>query len=118
MSVASTASAVIARVDELRPGTTKKFMLLISGVEEECFLVNHAGQLHAYINRCSHVPMSLDWVENQFFTEDGQFLQCATHGAHYLPDTGECVSGPPCGKFLTSLKLIIEDGEVRAEAPC
>jgi hypothetical protein len=36
--------------------------------------------------------MGLDWVENQFFTEDGQFIQCATHGAYYLPDTGEGAS--------------------------
>src|SRR5436190_9653142 len=96
---------VIARLGELPAGTTKKFFLLIDGNEEECFLLNYGGKLSAYVNRCCHVPMSLDWVENQFFTADGQFVQCATHGAQYLPDTGECVSGPPCGKFLRRVPL-------------
>lgn len=108
---------VIARADDLPPGTTKKFMFMINGNDEECFLVNHRGELFAYVNRCCHVPMSLDWVENQFFTEDKQFLQCATHGAHYLPDTGECVSGPPCGKFLQRVSIRREGEEIIAIAP-
>jgi nitrite reductase/ring-hydroxylating ferredoxin subunit len=61
--------------------------------------------------------MSLDWVDNQFFTEDKQFIQCATHGAQYLPDTGECVSGPPCGKFLRSVPVRVEGDAIIAIAP-
>jgi nitrite reductase/ring-hydroxylating ferredoxin subunit len=117
MSDVPAGSVIIARADELPPGTTKKFFLTIGGNEEECFLVNHQGGLHAYVNRCSHVPMSLDWVENQFFTEDKQFLQCATHGAHYLPDTGECVSGPPCGKFLQRVAIRRAGDQIIAIAP-
>lgn len=110
-------SIIVARDGELAPVTTRKFFLRIDGNEEECFLVNHEGRLFAYINRCNHVPMGLDWVDNQFFTEDRRYLQCATHGACYLPDTGECVSGPPCGKFLIRVPLRIENGEVVASAP-
>jgi len=112
----STQRNVVAKVGEVQPGHTKKFMMTIGGNEEECFLVNFGGELRAYVNRCCHVPMSLDWVENQFFTEDGQFIQCATHGACYLPDTGECVSGPPCGKFLTRIPLAIEADCIVADA--
>jgi nitrite reductase/ring-hydroxylating ferredoxin subunit len=103
---------VVARVSELPPGQTKKFFLEIDGREEECFVVNVAGTLHAYVNRCLHVPMTLDWVENQFFTEDRRYILCATHGACYEPDTGECVSGPPCGKFLIRVPLTVRDDEV------
>ena len=110
-------SVVVARVGELQPGQTRKFMLEIDGREEECFVVNVAGTLHAYVNRCLHVPMTLDWVENQFFTEDGQLVQCATHGAHYLPDTGECIAGPPCGKSLVRIPLRIADGVIVADCP-
>jgi nitrite reductase/ring-hydroxylating ferredoxin subunit len=107
---------VVARTGEVTPGHTKKFLLLIDGREEECFLVNFGGTLRAYVNRCCHVPMSLDWVENQFFTEDRQFIQCATHGACYVPETGECVSGPPCGKFLTPVALSIEGDQIIARS--
>ena len=111
------ASVEVARVGEMPSGTTKKFFLLIDGSEEECFVVSHAGKLTAFVNRCAHVPMSLDWVENQFFTPEGDFIQCATHGAHYLPDTGECISGPPCGKFLMRVPLRADGDRIIAHAP-
>jgi len=107
----------VARVGELAAGQTKKFLLHIDGHEEECFVVNHQGALHAYVNRCCHVPMTMDWIENRFLTEDKQFVLCATHGACYLPDTGECVSGPPCGKFLMRVPLAIEGDVVMAHWP-
>jgi len=110
-------SVVVARADELRHGQTKKFLLHCNGREEECFVVNHQGTLYAYINRCCHVPMTMDWIENQFMTEDQQYIQCATHGACYQPDTGECVSGPPCGKFLTRIPLTIRGSDVIATLP-
>ena len=110
-------SVRIARLGELQPGQTKKFLLDCEGHEVEGFLLNYAGQHHAYVNRCRHVPMSLDWVENQFFTTDGSYLLCPTHGAFYLPDTGECVAGPPCGRFLIPVPLVERDGIVLARCP-
>jgi nitrite reductase/ring-hydroxylating ferredoxin subunit len=109
-------SVVVARVGEIQPGHTKKFFLVIDGTEEECFVLNHGGALYAYVNRCLHVPMTMDWIDNQFMTEDQQFIQCATHGACYVPETGECVSGPPCGKFLIPVALTIHGDEVIATA--
>jgi len=110
-------AVVVVRVGEVQPGQTKKFMLAIDGREEECFVVNFDGTLHAYVNRCLHVPMTLDWVENQFFTEDRRYIQCATHGACFEPDTGECISGPPCGKYLIRVPLTVRDDAVVVAAP-
>ena len=107
----------IARLSELEPGRTKKFILECDGREIEGFVLNVAGAVHAYVNRCRHVPMGLDWVENQFFTEDGHYLQCATHGAYYLPDTGECVAGPPCGKSLVRVPITIEGDVILGGCP-
>lgn len=107
----------IARVGELPPGETKKFYLLVDGREVECFMMNYEGQLFAYINRCRHVPMTMDWVENQFLTEDKRYILCATHGAAFEPDTGECIFGPPCGKFLDRVPLVIDNDRVIAQHP-
>lgn len=108
---------VIARVDELAPGETKKFMLTCDGREVEAFVLNHGGQLHAYVNRCRHIAMTMDWVENQFMTADGTFIQCATHGACYEPETGECVDGPPVGKVLIRVPLTVRGDEIVAGCP-
>ena len=107
----------LARANELAPGQTKKFLLRCGQEELEGFLLNYGGEHHAYVNRCRHVPMGLDWVENQFFTEDGRFVQCATHGAYYLPETGECIAGPPCGRTLHRVPIRVEDGAIVAECP-
>ncbi len=109
----------VAHIDRLGPGQSLKFLLPIRGAEEECLLVNFRGDLHAYVNRCRHVPMAMDWVDNQFFAEEGRYLMCQTHNAYYEPSTGECIAGPPtaCGKSLYRVPLEIEDGIVYARAP-
>jgi nitrite reductase/ring-hydroxylating ferredoxin subunit len=114
---ASQDGVVVAQVSELAAGETKKFILLVQEKEVECFLVNHNGQLYAYVNRCCHVPMTMDWLENQFLTEDGRYIMCATHGACYEPDTGECIFGPPCGEFLDQVPLSTDGDQVIAHTP-
>ncbi|MGO9797978.1 MAG: Rieske (2Fe-2S) protein, partial [Candidatus Binatus sp.] len=54
----------VARIESLAPGESLKFMLPIRGADEECFLINFGGEFHAYVNRCRHVPMAMDWVDN------------------------------------------------------
>jgi nitrite reductase/ring-hydroxylating ferredoxin subunit len=108
---------VVCRVGELAPGETKKFLIEVEGRDEECFLVNYQGALHAWVNRCLHVPMTMDWVENRFFTQDKRYLQCATHGAWYEPDSGECIAGPPCGKYLIRVPIEIRGDTVIALPP-
>jgi nitrite reductase/ring-hydroxylating ferredoxin subunit len=109
----------VALTSELQPGESKKFLLPIRGADEECFLINYAGQFHAYVNRCRHVPMAMDWVDNQFFAEQGRYLTCQTHNAYYQPDSGECVAGPPgtCGKFLYRVPLEAAAGVIYATPP-
>jgi len=107
----------VARVEDLAPGTTRKFVLQCAGREIEAFVVNHAGAFHAYVNRCCHIPMTMDWVENQFLTEDGAYIQCATHGALYEPASGECVGGPPLGQWLIAVPLTVRDGMILAACP-
>ena len=67
--------------------------------------------LHAYLNRCSHVAMELDYQPNRFFDDTGQWLLCATHGAAYRPDTGAC-GGGPCRGGLVKIDLTEHDGVV------
>jgi len=108
---------LVARRDEVPPGETRKFLLLCGGREIEAFLLNHDGDFHAYVNACRHVPMTMDWIENQFFTEDGCHVQCATHGALYDPASGDCVAGPALGKRLIRVPLRIEGEDIYAECP-
>jgi len=110
---------LVARAEEIAPGQSRKFMLPIEGVEEECFVINFGGEFHAYVNRCRHIPIPMDWVDNHFFAEGGRYLMCQTHGALYQPVTGECLAGPAgaCGKFLYRVPLDVERGLIYARPP-
>jgi len=108
---------LVACTDALPPGTSKKFSLDAGGREVECFIVNWQGGYHAYVNRCRHIAMSLDWLENRFFDLEREFLQCPTHGALYRPDTGFCVFGPPAGRSLIRVPLEIRGDEIYAGMP-
>ena len=109
----------VARTSEIMPGESHKFMLPINGADEECFVVNFRGEFHAYVNRCRHIPIALDWVDNHFFAEGGRYLMCQTHGALFAPENGECLAGPAdtCGKFLFRVPLEIERGMIYARLP-
>jgi nitrite reductase/ring-hydroxylating ferredoxin subunit len=70
------------------------------------------GRVHAYLNRCSHLPVELDWQEGKFFDASGLYLICATHGALYAPDTGRCLSGRCMVKGLVEVAVGEIDGWV------
>ena len=107
---------IVAKISDLQPGESLKFLMPIRGTDEECFLVNFEGEFHAYVNRCRHVPMAMDWVDNQFFAEEGRYLMCQTHNAYYEPASGECIAGPfeTCGKLLYRVPLEIVEGTIYA----
>ena len=83
-----------------------------NGEEASAFVIRHHGVVFGYLNRCAHIQVELDWQHGQFFDADSELLMCATHGALYLPDTGECIGGPCRGAFLTKLLITEKDGKV------
>lgn len=89
-----------------------KFKLPMLGDFASGFVVRYEGTAFAYVNQCAHVPVELDWKEGEFFTVNKDYLICATHGAHYEPQTGHCVMGPCKGKKLQSLPLIEQNQQV------
>lgn len=77
------------------------------------FVIRYAGKAYAYLNRCAHIPMEMDWSPGRLFSLDKQHLICATHDAHYLPDTGVCTAGPcPRGSALVKLNIAEREGQV------
>jgi len=93
-------------------GRAVAFDLLYAGQPCRAFAIRFQGRVHAYLNRCTHVPMEMDYQEGQFFDDTGRWLLCATHGAAYRPDTGACAGGP-CRGALVRVPLSEEGGMVR-----
>ncbi|TDV47414.1 nitrite reductase/ring-hydroxylating ferredoxin subunit [Pseudomonas graminis] len=65
--------------------------------------VRRAGQVYAYANRCPHRGVALEWQADEFLDASASLIQCATHGALFLIESGECVAGPCEGKSLRAI---------------
>ena len=103
--------------EAVAPGQTARFQLRIRGRAVHAFLVNHGDGHHAYLNRCPHAGTPLDQWPNEFFTEDGRYLICATHGAVFAPDTGLCLEGPCLGARLERLAVARRGDELVVSGP-
>ena len=92
-------------------GLAVPFDVVYAGQTCRAFAIRYLGQAHAYLNRCSHVAMEMDYQPNRFFDLTGHWLICATHGALYSPKTGACKGGP-CRGGLIKIAVTERDGVV------
>ncbi|MES2933866.1 MAG: Rieske 2Fe-2S domain-containing protein [Pseudomonadota bacterium] len=93
-------------------GKGMRFPLTAWGNDTTGFVVRYRGVAHAYLNRCAHVPIELDWAEGEFFDSSGLYLMCSTHGAMYAPESGYCVGGPCRGARLKAINVSEHDNHV------
>ena len=79
------------------------------------FVIHYDYQYFAYLNKCGHIAVQLDYMPGEFFSDDGQSLICSTHGAEYAPDTGACRGGPCYGVGLEPLAISQFHGQLFLE---
>lgn len=103
---------VCASSDLADGGDGLRFDVVCKGETAPAFAIRHGGRVYAYLNRCAHIAMELDWKPGKFLDADGEYLICSTHGALYAPESGACRGGPCRGAALTSLDVFEADGRV------
>jgi len=104
---------LICRSDALADsGRGVRFEVEYFGEPAPAFAIRYRGRVHAYLNRCAHVAMELDWQEGGFFDSAGYDLLCSTHGATYDAASGRCIGGPCNGSPLVKLLVEERDGMV------
>ncbi|MHA4867437.1 Rieske (2Fe-2S) protein [Duganella sp. PWIR1] len=93
-------------------GRGVRFALTAGGADGTGFVVRHRGKVYGYLNRCAHVPIELDWAEGEFFESSKLYLMCSTHGAIYVPETGQCAGGPCRGGRLRPITVVEHDEQI------
>jgi nitrite reductase/ring-hydroxylating ferredoxin subunit len=83
-----------------------RFFVSKKGIKHSAFVIRYNGMAYAYLNRCAHKGLELDWNPGQFFDRQSQYLICATHDARYVPDSGLCIAGPCVGASLAALPVV------------
>ncbi len=74
--------------------------------------VKRFGELFLYENRCPHANTDLDPMGGSVCSADGLLITCQHHGAEFLSDTGECVSGPCLGDRLRPIPFTVAEGAI------
>jgi nitrite reductase/ring-hydroxylating ferredoxin subunit len=86
---------VLARPDE--EGNSKPWSILIT---------RKSKNFYGFENACPHdaAPVDMD--------DEGNFLTCGRCRSQFDMDTGYCFSGAGQGKTMTTIPLVIDDGDV------
>lgn len=101
----------LCHTSEIEEGHSKGFTVDNQAV----FAVHKHGRFVVYRNACPHLGINLEWLADQFLDSEGSLIQCAMHGALFLIDSGECISGPCSGQSLTAVPAEIRDGQLWAD---
>lgn len=112
------AERVICASADLAEGSLGvRFAWAPAGGEGKGFAIRFDGEVRAYVNRCPHLGVELDWQPGEFFDEAKLYLVCSTHGAVFEPDSGRCVGGPCRGASLESIPITEGPDGVRVAEP-
>jgi len=106
------AQLICASEELAERGDGVRFEIDWEGKTVPAFAIRHGGHAYAYLNRCAHIELELDWKQGKFFDADGEYLICSTHSALYAPESGACRGGPCRGASLVRLDIFEADGKV------
>ena len=84
-----------------RDGSTRNVLLLRRGTN-----------VWAYVNRCPHFSLPLDFEPGEFATYDSQIVMCAHHSAMFRFDDGVCIEGPCAGHRLDRIEVQVRGAMV------
>jgi nitrite reductase/ring-hydroxylating ferredoxin subunit len=109
--MAARARVICASADLTEGGAGVRFEVGEGAAHTPAFAIRWNGEVRAYLNRCTHVAMELDWIPGRFLDVERKVLLCSTHGAEYDPASGACLGGP-CRGGLAALPVVERDGLV------
>ena len=111
------AEVAVGPLDELGDPGCREFAIGDGDWPFRGFVVRQGDSVFAYQNFCAHVGHPLNWVPDSFLTRDKAAIICASHGALYEIETGECIAGPCPGAKLKRVEVRVENGEVVVRGP-
>lgn len=91
-------------VGDVADGEYKLFSFERHGETLSAIAYKHASEgWKVYVNRCPHVSYSLDFGDGDVMDAERKFFMCMSHGAMFLPESGECFMGAAYGQRLEVL---------------
>jgi len=94
--------------DTIAEGGSRGFDPHLKG-RDTLLVVRWKGALSAWLNRCPHLDVAMQYRKDRFMSADGQHIVCYAHGALFRPDSGVCVLGPCLGQSLQRQAIILDE---------
>ncbi|MBI3513611.1 MAG: Rieske 2Fe-2S domain-containing protein [Proteobacteria bacterium] len=105
--------SALCRVEDIPDKSGRGITASIDGVATAILVVRLGRTVRAYVNRCPHLELNLDWQPDHFFDFERKHILCGMHGALFRVGDGVCIYGPCLGRALTRVAIDVVDGEVR-----
>lgn len=106
----------VCKPDDIPEREARGFRMNTDSGVIELLVIRYKSGFCAYVNRCPHTGVNLDWMPDEFLDQTGDLIICATHGARFRVTDGYCIQGPCAGDSLTPVALrIAADGIYLAE---
>ena len=106
---------LLCKTSDIKDPGSKSFDVKIKRKTWSIFVVHKDGEFFAYFNQCPHTGASLEWQQDEFLDLDKTLIQCATHGALFLINSGKCIAGPCAGEKLQALALSIKSNKIHLD---
>lgn len=96
----------LCRLDEVPDGGARVIDEESAG--RPIVVVRRGDKVWAYVNRCPHFSVALDFVPGNVSCYRSQVLMCAHHSALFRFDDGKCIDGPCKGASLDVVQVEID----------
>jgi nitrite reductase/ring-hydroxylating ferredoxin subunit len=96
---------VLCRLGDLDATGCREFRLGSGDWPMRGFVVRSSVGVHAYVNRCAHQSLQLNYDKDRFLSHDNAVIVCFVHGALFTKDTGFCIAGPCSGLSLAKIPI-------------
>jgi nitrite reductase/ring-hydroxylating ferredoxin subunit len=102
----------LCRLSDLEDPGSKEFRIATAKGPRSMFVVRKGDAVYGYLNRCPHTGVTLEWKDDTFLDYDKALIQCSMHGARFVIETGECISGPCWQARLAGIGLALDGDRV------
>ena len=106
---------ILCKTSDIKDPGSKGFEFKLGQKNYSIFVVHKNAEFFAYYNICPHTGANLEWQEDQFLDLDNALIQCTTHDALFIIDSGKCIAGPCIGDTLKAIPLSIQSGNLHLE---
>ena len=106
---------VLCDLTDIADGGSKGFEISVGNSQFELFVARKGNYVYAYENSCPHTGGPLDWTPDQFIDNESGHILCATHGALFRVETGQCLAGPCNGDWLRALSVSLDGSKIFLE---